>query len=143
MAQIFFLQPEATASLSLSLSLNFELFPVLLVSLPNVHVELNSFFPYIVFVACLDYSPLPEEMELTEQMNALGLPLSFHTNKEVGSPPCFSNQCLLQSMPSSQRGDKDVANGRAKIVAFHILCQKNAKAILDFTVLIRLPYLCD
>ncbi|XP_035541998.1 uncharacterized protein LOC108979557 isoform X4 [Juglans regia] len=29
-----------------------------------------------------DYSPLPEEMELTEQMNALGLPLSFHTNKE-------------------------------------------------------------
>lgn len=28
-------------------------------------------------------SLLPEDIELTEQMNALGLPLSFHTNKEV------------------------------------------------------------
>lgn len=26
---------------------------------------------------------IPEDVELAEQMNALGLPLSFHTNKEV------------------------------------------------------------
>ena len=31
-----------------------------------------------------DYGILPEETELSEQMNSLGLPLSFHTNKEVG-----------------------------------------------------------
>lgn len=30
-----------------------------------------------------DISLSPEDIELTEQMNALGLPLSFHTNKEV------------------------------------------------------------
>ncbi|KAG7941456.1 hypothetical protein I3843_16G044300 [Carya illinoinensis] len=37
-----------------------------------------------ILSSTIDYSPLPEEMELTEQMNALGLPLSFHTNKETG-----------------------------------------------------------
>lgn len=31
----------------------------------------------------LDYSILPEDEELAQQMNALGLPLSFNTNKEV------------------------------------------------------------
>ena len=31
-----------------------------------------------------DNGILPEETELSERMNALGLPLSFHTNKEVG-----------------------------------------------------------
>ncbi|OMO78928.1 RNA cap guanine-N2 methyltransferase [Corchorus capsularis] len=32
-----------------------------------------------------DSSTLPEDMELAEEMNALGLPLSFHTNKDTRS----------------------------------------------------------
>ena len=42
-------------------------------------------FNFFFFLsACSDYGILPEEMELAKQMNALGLPLSFNTNKKVG-----------------------------------------------------------
>jgi hypothetical protein len=34
-------------------------------------------------------------MELTKQMNEFGLPLSFHTNKEVGLRLLSYGQCLV------------------------------------------------
>lgn len=36
-------------------------------------------------LGCSEYIALPEDVELARKMDALGLPVSFHTNKEVES----------------------------------------------------------
>ncbi|RVW40559.1 hypothetical protein CK203_081485 [Vitis vinifera] len=36
----------------------------------------------MLVIACSDYNPSQEYVELAKEMNALGLPISFHTNKE-------------------------------------------------------------
>ena len=40
-------------------------------------------FLSLLFIVSSDFSTLPEDIELAKEMDALGLPLSFHANKEV------------------------------------------------------------
>ena len=63
-------------------------------------VEFKFFILFYLFIfffwaACSDYSTLPEHMELTKQMDELGLPISFNTNKEVGLRLFSYGQCLV------------------------------------------------
>jgi hypothetical protein len=60
----------------------------------NLSFEIFFFF-FFGGAACSDYSTLPEHMELTKQMDELGLPLSFNTNKEVGLRLLSYGQCLV------------------------------------------------
>ncbi|XP_038897817.1 uncharacterized protein LOC120085727 isoform X2 [Benincasa hispida] len=68
-------------------------------------------------------SLLPEDIELTEQMNALGLPLSFHTNKEKRIGITMGKRKATVKHSRTQQGflDKEVefpnASSREEIVA--------------------------
>ncbi|XWS25604.1 hypothetical protein CRYUN_Cryun27aG0082100 [Craigia yunnanensis] len=50
-------------------------------------------YSYLVpFIVSSDFSTLPEDIELAKEMDALGLPLSFHTNKETRSKMTISKK---------------------------------------------------
>ncbi|XWS21204.1 hypothetical protein CRYUN_Cryun30bG0035300 [Craigia yunnanensis] len=52
-----------------------------------------------------DFSTLPEDIELAKEMDALGLPLSFHTNKETRSKMTISKK--KGARPKRSHGHKD------------------------------------
>ncbi|XP_022775221.1 uncharacterized protein LOC111317006 isoform X3 [Durio zibethinus] len=55
--------------------------------------------------AISDFSILAEDIELAKEMDALGLPLSFHTNKETGSKMTISKKKGLR--PKHSHGHRD------------------------------------
>ncbi|KAF3446649.1 hypothetical protein FNV43_RR11829 [Rhamnella rubrinervis] len=48
-----------------------------------------------------DYDPLPEDVEVASQMNALGLPLSFHTNKKRNGKTKSKRKSICQKKSDS------------------------------------------
>ncbi|XVE94908.1 hypothetical protein REPUB_Repub02eG0050200 [Reevesia pubescens] len=58
-----------------------------------------------IFLGTSDFSTLPEDIELAKEMDALGLPLSFHTNKETRSKMTTRKQKGVH--PKHSHGDKD------------------------------------
>ena len=46
-------------------------------------IDSMPYFLALPFTVSSDFSTLPEDIELAKEMDALGLPLSFHANKEV------------------------------------------------------------
>ncbi|OMO74762.1 hypothetical protein COLO4_26521 [Corchorus olitorius] len=61
----------------------------------------------LVLICCLNFSTLPEDMELAEEMNALGLPLSFHTNKETRSEMARSKKKSVRRKHSHSHEDTE------------------------------------
>lgn len=73
---------------------NCYLYVVLLLQL--LQLQSFRFEKSVVRVVCSDFCQSAEDMELIEQMNALGLPVSFLTNKEVCSySKCFGTSYSL------------------------------------------------
>ncbi|XWS24232.1 hypothetical protein CRYUN_Cryun28dG0083200 [Craigia yunnanensis] len=60
-----------------------------------------------IFHSTSDFSTLPEDIELAKEMDALDLPLSFHTNKEARSKNKMTISIKKGVRPKHSHGHKD------------------------------------